>query len=168
MKCPRTGSELREIEIEGVRVDYSEACGGVWLDNYELMKFDEAHEGAGAQLAELTGKAGPEGFDPSQRLKCPKDPDFVMARRFYSAKAQVEIDECPLCGGIWLDAGELSRIREMFPTEESMRKANEEHATAVFEKAGFTDQQRNLEANKADGEKTSRIFNFLRWMSPGR
>ena len=25
---------------------------------------------------------------------------------------QVEIDQCPKCGGIWLDAGEFSRIYE--------------------------------------------------------
>ena len=30
----------------------------------------------------------------------------------FSAKRRVEVDECPGCGGCWLDAGELEKIRE--------------------------------------------------------
>ena len=40
MKCPRTGTELKEIEVGGVKVDISEACGGVWFNNFELQHFD--------------------------------------------------------------------------------------------------------------------------------
>jgi len=163
MKCPRTGTEMKQIEIGGVKVDYSEACGGVWLDNYELMKFDEVHESAGEELAALTAAPGKIPYDPSARLNCPKDPDFVMARRFHSARAEVEIDECPLCGGIWLDAGELKRIRELFPTEEDMRKANDDFATAVFEESGFADLQKESSQGR---EKTQRVANFLRWICP--
>jgi Zn-finger nucleic acid-binding protein len=34
-----------------------------------------------------------------------------MLRRWFSRKREVEIDECPACGGHWLDAGELAKIR---------------------------------------------------------
>ena len=34
-----------------------------------------------------------------------------LKRHFFSAKKRVEVDQCPNCGGYWLDAGELEAIR---------------------------------------------------------
>lgn len=45
-----------------------------------------------------------------KRIRCPKCPDIVMMRRYYSPLKLIEIDECPGCAGIWLDTGELSKI----------------------------------------------------------
>ena len=36
---------------------------------------------------------------------------IVMLRRRFSAGVPVQIDECPQCGGIWLDSDELTQIR---------------------------------------------------------
>ena len=41
---------------------------------------------------------------------CPRCPELVLERKWFSDKKQVEIDQCPKCGGIWLDAGEFTRI----------------------------------------------------------
>ena len=62
----------------------------------------------------------------TQPLHCPRTPsiplrklriggintDVVMLRRKFSASVPVDIDECPQCGGIWLDSDELARIRD--------------------------------------------------------
>jgi len=45
------------------------------------------------------------------RLRCPRHPETVMIRRAFSRTIPVQIDECPQCGGHWLDAGELAQIR---------------------------------------------------------
>jgi Zn-finger nucleic acid-binding protein len=34
-----------------------------------------------------------------------------LQRHYFSAKRRVEVDQCPNCGGYWLDAGELAAIR---------------------------------------------------------
>jgi Zn-finger nucleic acid-binding protein len=34
-----------------------------------------------------------------------------MLRRAFSRSVPVQIDECPECGGFWLDTDELARIR---------------------------------------------------------
>ena len=31
MKCPRTGKDMIEVEIDGVKVDVSTGCGGVFF-----------------------------------------------------------------------------------------------------------------------------------------
>jgi ribosomal protein L37AE/L43A len=35
-KCPRCGRELKERQIEDVKIDECQECGGVWLDRGEL------------------------------------------------------------------------------------------------------------------------------------
>ena len=42
-------------------------------------------------------------------MNCPKD-ETELARRVY--EADIEVDECPACHGVWLDAGELEKIQE--------------------------------------------------------
>ena len=32
LKCPRTGQPMVEVEIDGILVDVSTGCGGVWFD----------------------------------------------------------------------------------------------------------------------------------------
>lgn len=42
------GSDLKEVDFEGIKIDVCDNCGGVWLDGGELaqlMKKDEAKEG---------------------------------------------------------------------------------------------------------------------------
>src|SRR5262249_49783207 len=66
-------------------------------------------------------------------------PDSVLMRHFASAKRAVTIDECPTCGGIWLDAGELERIR----SEYSGDSARQQDAQAAIEK-GLADDRMAL------------------------
>ena len=46
-----------------------------------------------------------------------------MMLHFFSVKQQVQVDECPSCAGIWLDCGELLRIRSEFKTEDERKQA---------------------------------------------
>jgi len=52
-------------------------------------------------------------------------PDSVLMRHFFSAQRAVTVDECPTCGGVWLDAGELDRIRSEYPSDAARRQAAE-------------------------------------------
>ncbi|WP_455212366.1 TFIIB-type zinc ribbon-containing protein [Kaarinaea lacus] len=132
MRCPRTNKKLTPVKIHGIEIDLSEGCGGVWFDRFELEKFDEAHEGAGRILVEHMRMHHQALTDPSKRLNCPIHTDVVMMRRYYSGKQQIEIDECPQCGGIWLDAEELAAIRELFPSREDYRRAQTEFVNQVM------------------------------------
>ncbi len=120
MRCPRTGSELKSIDIGGVSVDVSRECGGVFFDSCELQHFDEKHEIRGEVLAEHLSQFHSPLLDETERIECPKCPDVVMMRRYFSPKRMPEIDECPQCGGIWLDVEELKTLRDIYlPERES-------------------------------------------------
>ena len=106
-------------------------CGGIWFDKFELNKFDEPHESAGEELLEIEQDESII-VDHTKRFKCPRCDDVVMMRHFFSVKKDVEVDECPGCGGFWLDAGELGKIRGLFNTEEERHKAAKEYFSKVF------------------------------------
>ncbi len=84
------------------------SCGGVWFDNFELRKMDA--DG----FAAVRGVARDVSLrvDSISRRRCPKCADQLMLRRFFSRLRRTQIDECPSCAGIWLDAGELESIRK--------------------------------------------------------
>jgi Zn-finger nucleic acid-binding protein len=142
MNCPACDRELAHLDAgNGVFLDVCQGgCGGVWFDNFELQKFDEAHEMPGSPVfavepAEGPAPAAPTGgavrrtalADGPKRL-CPRCPGQKMRRYFFSAKRQIEVDECPSCGGDWLDNDELEKIRGEFATAE----AREDAAKAMF------------------------------------
>lgn len=151
MKCPRTGEELKPVVIDGIEIDVSMGCGGVWFDRFELNKFDEIHERAGEMLIEHMKEHYKPLDKPEVRLNCPVHTDAVMMRRYYSAKRQIEIDECPQCGGVWLDAEELDALRELFPSQEDHRKVQE---SFVEELMSGGEMSKQMDAMTADTQET--------------
>lgn len=117
MKCPRTHTDLKKINVGKVPVYVSQSCGGVFFENQTLKLFDSFSEKRGKALVEHLSQFHSEAIDLSVRIKCPTCPEIVMSRRFNSPLHAVEIDECPNCGGIWLDMGELSKLQSLMLNE---------------------------------------------------
>jgi hypothetical protein len=112
MKCPACFNELTKRQIGSLVVDVCDGgCGGIWFDAFELQRVDEEEEAAGEPLLHINrdDRVVP---DVSRKRDCPRCADVRLRRHFFSAKRRVEVDECPNCGGYWLDAGELEQIRE--------------------------------------------------------
>jgi hypothetical protein len=112
LHCPRSGHTLSRLHIGGVSTDVCEDCGGLWLDRLELARFKDPSSAFGDALAAHLSQFPVPLFDHSLRLQCPRHPASTMLRRRFSPASAVEIDECPECGGLWLDADELARIRQ--------------------------------------------------------
>lgn len=160
MKCPACENQLQQMTVDDVTVDICKGgCGGIWFDNFEFKKFDEPHESAGEALLDTEPNKAVV-VDHSKRLKCPKCDDTVMMRHFFSVKHEVEIDECPRCGGIWLDAGELKHIRTLFETEQQRKQAAEEYFSELFG-AQFAAMKAEDEAKLAKAQKFANMFRFI-------
>ena len=160
MKCPACGNTMTEKDTDGILVDVCQnGCGGIWFDWMELKKLDEPHEATGEALLDVQCDPSIE-IDYKQRRNCPHCENVVMMRHFASVKRDVEVDECPKCGGFFLDHGELNDLRSQFTNDEERSEA----AQAYF--ADLYDQ--GLEGMAADSEEgvekargISRIFKFL-------
>ncbi len=146
MKCPACFNELTPLQIGTVTVDTCHGgCAGIWFDAFELQRVDEEHEPAGKFLLQIPR-------DPSIRVdfqrkrQCPRCGDVKLKRRFFSPKRRIEIDECPGCGGYWLDAGELAKIR--YEMEETRLDQQLEQTPLTPEVIRFLYRQRLAEQDE--------------------
>lgn len=162
MKCPACSSELEAVTVENVTVDVCRTgCGGIWLDNQELKRIDEQHETAGQALVDL--KLEPTiQVDCSLPRNCATCEDQPMLRHFMSSKKEVAIDECPRCGGIWLDNNELGQIRNQFDTEAERKQAFDKQ----FETAFRSDIKEMEQKSEEDLQRTRRFAHALRFICP--
>ncbi|MEO7984908.1 MAG: zf-TFIIB domain-containing protein [Gemmatimonadales bacterium] len=55
---------------------------------------------------ELAESAALEGERRSHYMKCPKDGYDLASSKYHG----VQIETCPNCGGMWLDAGEIDLV----------------------------------------------------------
>lgn len=83
-------------------------CGGIWFDAAELERVSARAASALHTIWQIK-RSNVQLTEP--RL-CPRCPEQVLERKWFSDLQQVEIDQCPKCGGIWLDDGEFTRIYE--------------------------------------------------------
>jgi len=125
MKCPACFNELTPLQVGVVTVDVCQGgCGGIWFDAFELQRVDEQNEAAGEWLLDIQ-RDDTIQVDSSRKRECPRCEGVKLKRHFFSAKRQVEVDECPGCGGYWLDAGELERIRQETEEARIVRQARQ-------------------------------------------
>jgi Zn-finger nucleic acid-binding protein len=111
MKCPACFNELTQLQVGSLVVDACQGgCGGIWFDSFELQQVDEESEAAGEPLLHIQ-RDERLIVDLSRKRECPRCAGVKLHRHFFSAKRRVEVDQCPNCGGYWLDAGELALIR---------------------------------------------------------
>ena len=135
MKCPACENILSPLIAGKLTVDVCQGgCGGIWFDNFELAKVDDPQEFEGEVLATVEPNES-LFIDYTRRRNCPKCDQVVMMRHYFSEQRHVLLDTCPNCNGIWLDAGELIRIRK-----ECSTKADRESATRKYFGRLFTQE----------------------------
>lgn len=162
MKCPACSNQLIATKVGDITVDVCKhGCGGIWFDNYELRRVDEKHEAAGEVLLNIQKNPGVD-VDYDLPRSCPKCDDVIMLKHFMSVKREVEVDECGNCGGFWLDAGELGKIRDQFANEEAREKA----AKVYFSETFGDELQRMLDESQEKAEKAHKIAKMFRFLCP--
>ncbi len=121
MNCPACASSLEALDVDGLVVDVCRAgCGGVWFDNFELRRVDALDEKLGTALAHL--EFNPGAIVLTEKRPCPKCAGVTMLQHKFSREKPVLVDECPSCGGIWLDGGELAEIRQPVATKDERQQ----------------------------------------------
>jgi Zn-finger nucleic acid-binding protein len=154
MNCPACKKELATQNISGVLLNVcAEGCGGIWFDWPELSKFDEPQD-AGQELLTIE-KNESQIVNQSRRYSCPHCSDIVMARHFIKVQEDVLVDECPSCGGLWLNGDELDEIRAQFKNE----ACTLESADLSGDKAASTDRQ---------DLRIKRFINVIRFLCPSQ
>ena len=124
MICPACGLQLAALGVEGLVVDVCRGgCGGIWFDNFELNQVDGRHEKLGEALTAIEFDA--DAVVLRDKRPCPKCTGITMLQHKFSREKPVTVDECPNCGGMWLDGGELAEIRRPVTTAAERREATQ-------------------------------------------
>ena len=116
MTCSGCGSKMDEAVVDGVTIDRCERCGGVWLDAGEaddLVKKapKSAKDDLKKKKYELLRqwKVSPQDPRPTDRT-CPRC-DAHLQRVNYKQVPGLLVDKCPDDCGLYLDKGELAKIK---------------------------------------------------------
>jgi Zn-finger nucleic acid-binding protein len=104
--CPRCTFPLQVTRYRGEELDHCHRCGGTFLDPGEERRI----LGAAASPSVWKEASVTRVLGPSQ-LTCPADQSTFVARTVEFADQTVEVDLCPQCAGIWLDAKECQTLR---------------------------------------------------------
>lgn len=112
MQCPACQRPLRRLKAGSVTLDACHGgCGGIWFDHRELDKVNREHPEPDAKIAEVARDPGLQVAENPHR-HCPRCKTITLEQKLYSLGSGVILDRCPECQGIWLDHGELEKIRE--------------------------------------------------------
>lgn len=128
---------LESYTVSGVEIDICPVSAGIWFDRFELKKFDEVNEPL-QEILDLLPK-NPKPAEILTGRRSPKHPEAIMQQRPYGVKGRsgnLVVDICPVSAGIWLDHKELEKIRELYPTEDIMKKLSEDFVNEAFK--GFS------------------------------
>ena len=106
LRCPACGRALYPVSFGEITLDACEGgCGGVWFDRSELKAGVWPRTGAEPKPVHM--QWDPQvTVDPARPRECPRCRPTRMERHGFAGDARIQVDECPKCGGIWLDRGE--------------------------------------------------------------
>jgi Zn-finger nucleic acid-binding protein len=107
MDCVKCEGKLGRVEVDGVMVDQCGACAGIWFDGGELRRVLGMKS-----VAPLRTVARPSKADDDKPARCPRCRGQGYLVRVASLTSDIHIDTCPVCGGQWLDGGELAVLRD--------------------------------------------------------
>lgn len=109
IKCPKCGADMARHTHGSLTIDRCQTCSGLWLDALELQRLLERPQ---TPRAVDTG-APRTGSPPSpRRLQCPRDKSPLIAMSD-PMQRHVRYEQCSVCGGLFLDAGELRDLSEL-------------------------------------------------------
>lgn len=109
MQCPACGNELLPETINHITYQVCDGgCGGVWFERQEIEQCDETLAFSGERLT--VKKEVCPSLNQSKRYTCPSCTNIIMGRRYLDSIEDVLVDECPSCGGFWLNGDDLEEM----------------------------------------------------------
>jgi Zn-finger nucleic acid-binding protein len=117
LTCPKCKAAMEVIKIEEVDIDRCTGCQGIFFDicehkdlaTLETEPFDApmAHENS--------------AMDKIDHIKCPVC-KVDMLRLVAIKKRDIKYEKCPMCSGVYFDAGEFTEFKEEETTWDVINK----------------------------------------------
>jgi len=146
MKCPKCRlEELKKAEINGVRIDCCEFCGGIWFDKDELKTIRDHRDKNLSWLDFDLWEDRSKLMVSGKSVNCPRDGKHLFKIKYGNTNVMVDI--CLDCRGVWLDREELDKI-----IVELKEKINSETIPEYLNDLGKEISQLLMHPDRADVE----------------
>jgi Zn-finger nucleic acid-binding protein len=106
MRCVKCDGGLVTVRIDDVDVEQCDRCAGIWFDAHELTRVLRR-----PHVEPLLGRGPLLPGDDERRGRCPRCKSEGYLVRVVSPRASIHVDTCSICGGKWLDGGEIDLLR---------------------------------------------------------
>lgn len=115
LNCPKCDGNLKKVIYNHVEIDRCEKCHGLWFDSLEAETLRKI---SGSEVLDLgTIQPSDELLERSSRdIQCPRCQQ-PMLQMIDMDKYQIWYEKCPVCQGIWLDAGEFKQFKRNFQSQ---------------------------------------------------
>ncbi len=98
---------MAKVQVGTFSVDRCDGCGGMWLDLNELHRVLSL-KGESRRIDPSPPNPDRSGGSAPSRC-CPRDGGNLVTLNNLP-QVHVQYEQCPICGGIYLDKGELNDL----------------------------------------------------------
>ena len=108
MQCPKCQGSLEAVVYADVEVDRCTNCKGIWFDSLEAETLKKIK---GSESIDIGDSETGNKFDAIGDINCPKC-KTKMTKMVDIKQSHIWYEKCPICYGIWFDAGEFKYFKE--------------------------------------------------------
>ncbi len=155
--CPKCRLPLQPLKSAGVTLDACVECKGLWFDGGEVERVIGA-DTAGPFREQLAGHTS-----RSTGARCPRGHRAMREVTLEVDEHKTIVSGCPQCGGVWLDRGDLVRIRPHLPQPTVASDERIEGLELQVDEAQREADDRRIDAVEGEVKSGKRhwIFQFL-------
>ncbi|MEM7001142.1 MAG: zf-TFIIB domain-containing protein [Pseudomonadota bacterium] len=108
MQCPKCTGTLEPLQVGESNLRRCSDCHGLWCKPEQLAQLQD--EWMSEALVDVGNPRVGSRLNRLADIKCPEG-HGLMERRHDAEQRHVWYEECPVCGGIFLDAGEFTDLK---------------------------------------------------------
>jgi uncharacterized protein len=108
MVCPKCDSEMEKVVYQTIEVDRCQSCKGLWFD---LLEHQRLAEMKGSESIDTGDPAVGRDFNKLGDVDCPVC-KTRMVRMVDPAQPHIWFESCPVCYGVFFDAGEFTDYKQ--------------------------------------------------------
>ncbi|WP_446369806.1 zf-TFIIB domain-containing protein [Coleofasciculus sp. G3-WIS-01] len=108
MKCPKCQGNLESVVYADIEVDRCTDCYGIWFDSQEAQTLKEIE---GSEAIDTGDPQIGSKFNAIEDINCPKC-QTRMTKMVDLKQHHIWYEKCPICYGIWFDAGEFKDYKQ--------------------------------------------------------
>lgn len=108
MNCPKCDHPTEQVRRGSIEVDRCTNCKGIWFDMLEAEHLKAAE---GSEAIDIGDPKVGDEYDKIDRINCPKCTE-PMLRMVDAQQPHIWYEACPVCYGLFFDAGEFRDFKE--------------------------------------------------------